>query len=70
MSTRIEIPQTDSQGRFVMTPAPPMICAGCGCDEQHACVVDGVACHWVATDGEQYGLCSVCAVKPLEELIR
>jgi hypothetical protein len=43
-----------------------MVCIGCGCTEQDAC--DG-GCRWVwvsTITGE--GLCSTCAVFPLEEL--
>lgn len=32
------------------------VCRVCGCDESHACVTNGVPCHWVEED-----LCSACA---------
>ncbi|NMX77583.1 hypothetical protein HBO23_31950 [Pseudomonas sp. WS 5532] len=37
-------------------------CIGCGCDDRHACVKNGLACHWLAVDyqaGE--GVCSECS---------
>lgn len=31
-------------------------CRECGCDDLHACIDQGVPCHWVSAD-----LCSACA---------
>lgn len=31
------------------------ICRICGCTDDNACVVDGIACHWIEPD-----LCSAC----------
>lgn len=47
------------------------VCIGCGCTERNACVdLAGEACRWVAVsvDG-MTGICSACAVKPIEELL-
>lgn len=43
---------------------PLRTCRGCGCDDDHACVVGGVACCWVLLDVDvPSGICSACAVK-------
>lgn len=34
------------------------VCVACGCTDDRACLVDEVACHWVAPD-----LCSACTGK-------
>lgn len=37
-------------------------CRACGCTDDNACVVDGVACSWVLLDiAAPTGVCSVCA---------
>lgn len=42
-------------------------CIGCGCTDAQPCP-DG--CAWAAVDEEQgIGLCTNCAVKPLDQLI-
>jgi hypothetical protein len=43
-----------------------IVCIGCGCDDHHPCPG---GCSWVAVNDEiRVGLCSTCAVKPLDEL--
>ena len=37
---------------------PERTCSGCGCTDVRACVVDGIACHWVGPE-----TCSACADK-------
>lgn len=47
---------------------PPVVCIACGCSEENACPGP---CVWVAVNTESgYGLCSSCAVFPLEKLIQ
>lgn len=40
-------------------PLVGRVCRQCGCTDDRACVVDGVACHWVEPN-----LCSACAPAP------
>jgi len=36
-------------------------CIGCGCDDLHACVDDGVPCSWLIKDPHLgLGVCSMC----------
>jgi hypothetical protein len=61
---------------------PVTMCVGCGCTNDRACMDGGLPCHWIAVENEEMpssllsvpgtiaGICSVCAAKPLEELIR
>lgn len=36
-------------------------CIGCGCDDVHACLVDGMPCSWLRLDPEaRAGVCSGC----------
>lgn len=40
------------------------VCRVCGCDDDRACIVDGVPCHWVVLDIDTpTGIYSACAVK-------
>lgn len=54
----------------MIRPSEPT-CIGCGCTESRACLgPDGLPCYWVSLDEEtNRGLCSTCALKPLEELL-
>jgi hypothetical protein len=55
-----------SEPNLVQAPQP-IECIGCGCTDDHACLG---GCAWVAVDAEEcIGLCSNCAVKPLDQLI-
>lgn len=39
----------------------PSTCISCGCNDNHACVVDGQACHWLEIDNVMgLGVCSNC----------
>lgn len=41
--------------------SPAVTCIGCGCDDNHACVTDGVGCSWLAVDRDTgRGVCSSC----------
>lgn len=56
---------------------PMIVCIGCGCTETQPCIardlaspLGWVACSWTAIDEDTgMGLCSTCAVKPLDELV-
>ena len=49
-------------------PIDDRVCIGCGCTQLTPCLG---GCHWTTEDfGDGHGLCSACAVIPLEELIR
>lgn len=51
--------------------SPQIVCIGCGCTEHHACLVKGLPCSWVAVNEDSgNGMCSACAGKPLDELLR
>jgi hypothetical protein len=51
------------------------VCAGCGCDDLHACVdVFGGCCHWAAVSRDKrIGICSQCSeltaghVRPIDK---
>lgn len=39
-----------------------VVCRGCGCDDNHACVTDEGPCSWALLDLDgTTGVCSVCA---------
>ncbi len=43
------------------------VCIGCGCTDDHACVKDGVPCHWLAEDQSMgIGVCSNCSESIVE----
>jgi hypothetical protein len=49
---------------------PEIRCIGCACTDVSPCFGPEGACFWVAVDeASGRGLCSACAVKPLDELI-
>jgi hypothetical protein len=54
---------------------PDIRCIGCGCTHFSPCrdastLSPNGACFWVAVDEETgFGLCSCCAVTPIDELV-
>lgn len=46
-------------------------CNGCGCTDEDPCIdLAGQPCRWTVVNEEVgAGLCSVCAARPLQELI-
>jgi hypothetical protein len=60
---------------FTQLAEPDIRCIGCGCTRLRACndtslLSPNGACFWVAVDEETgFGLCSRCAVTPIDELV-
>jgi hypothetical protein len=46
-------------------------CVGCGCTDSNPCIdLAGQTCSWSVVNEETgAGLCTVCAMKPLDQLI-
>lgn len=62
----------------ILTPAPRLAleqiiepyCVGCGCTESAACITPDGPCRWAAMHpSEEYGICSACVDRPIDELI-
>jgi len=39
------------------------VCLACGCDDNHACVTNGMPCSWSVQFGDGTGVCNAC-VRP------
>lgn len=57
-----------AQARLRHPAAPigqPIVCSGCGCDDDHACIDEGGRpCAWFALAvAAPFGLCSCCAAE-------
>jgi hypothetical protein len=68
---RVIVSEVDSRGQFRLDSPDVMdriVCIGCGCDDRHPCPG---GCSWVAVNDEvRVGLCSTCAHKPIDELLK